>query len=171
MHHLGSWLYIYEVDAIRSLVIAFVVLFSGPVLSHAVWLNFALGSVDLNHAMNNENDTNLSEPKLFALSLKSIADIDMKKTREAVLKPPFYPQSSPEVRFDGKTVVVTGAGAGLGRVHALMYSTLGANVVVNDYLLTVAGGKATTAVCLAEDGETIVKAALDDFGGVHILGC
>ncbi|KAJ3899525.1 hypothetical protein F5879DRAFT_976641 [Lentinula edodes] len=49
-----------------------------------------------------------------------------------------------------------------------MYSTLGANVVVND-VSEKAGGKATTAVCLAEDGETIVKAALDDFGGVHIL--
>lgn len=33
----------------------------------------------------------------------------------------------------------------------------------------VAGGKATPAVCSAEDGENIVKAALDNFGGVHIL--
>ncbi|KAJ3889553.1 peroxisomal hydratase-dehydrogenase-epimerase [Lentinula edodes] len=121
----------------------------------------------------------LFEPKLIALSLKSIADIDMKKTREAALKAPSNPQSSPEVRFDGKTVIVTGAGAGLGRVYALMYSKLGANVVVNDVSekgaksvvdeIVKAGGKATTAVCSAEDGETIVKAALDNFGGVHIL--
>ena len=42
-------------------------------------------------------------------------------------------QSSPEVRFDGQTVIVTGSGQGLGRIYALMYSRLGANVVVNDF--------------------------------------
>ena len=41
-------------------------------------------------------------------------------------------QSSPEVRLDGQTVIVTGAGAGLGRAYSLMYGRLGANVVVND---------------------------------------
>lgn len=34
---------------------------------------------------------------------------------------------------------------------------------------SLAGGKATAAVCSAEDGEALVKAALDTFGGVHIL--
>ncbi|KAH7884521.1 hypothetical protein F5I97DRAFT_1812245 [Phlebopus sp. FC_14] len=88
-------------------------------------------------------------------------------------------QSTPPVRFDGKTVIITGAGAGLGRAYALMYGRLGANVVVNDVsekgALAVcseiqnSGGKAAPAVCSAEDGDKIVKAALDSFGGVHVL--
>ena len=41
-------------------------------------------------------------------------------------------QPSPEVRFDSQTVIITGAGAGLGRAYAHMYGRLGANVVVND---------------------------------------
>ena len=41
-------------------------------------------------------------------------------------------QASPAVGFKGKTVVITGAGAGLGRSYALMFGKLGANVVIND---------------------------------------
>ncbi|KAE9407743.1 peroxisomal hydratase-dehydrogenase-epimerase [Gymnopus androsaceus JB14] len=119
--------------------------------------------------------TDFSKPKY----LKSSSEIDMKGNLQAALSAPSNPQSSPQVRFDGKTVIVTGAGAGLGRIYALMYSKLGANVVVNDVSekgakgvvdeIVKAGGKATTAICSAEDGETIVKAALDTFGGVHVL--
>lgn len=39
---------------------------------------------------------------------------------------------SPPVEFKGKTVIITGAGAGLGRAYAIMFGKLGANVVVND---------------------------------------
>jgi multifunctional beta-oxidation protein len=107
-------------------------------------------------------------------------------------------QSSPEIRYDGKTVVITGAGAGLGRAYALMYGKLGANVIVNDIsekdaksvatevengllsticlyrlfhstMILIVGGRAATAVCSAEDGDTIIKAALDKFGSIHVL--
>ena len=37
-----------------------------------------------------------------------------------------------ELRFDGQSVVVTGAGGGLGKAYALFFASRGANVVVND---------------------------------------
>jgi len=40
--------------------------------------------------------------------------------------------SSNPLRFDGQTVVVTGAGGGLGKAYALFFASRGANVVVND---------------------------------------
>ena len=38
----------------------------------------------------------------------------------------------PDLRFDGQTVVVTGAGGGLGKAYATFFASRGANLVVND---------------------------------------
>ncbi|KAH7930228.1 peroxisomal hydratase-dehydrogenase-epimerase [Leucogyrophana mollusca] len=117
--------------------------------------------------------TDFSEPRYP----ESVSDMESPLEIASTLPP--NAQSSPPVRFDGKTVLITGAGAGLGRAYALMYGRLGANVVVNDVSekgatavceeIRAAGGKATPVICSAEDGDAIVKAALDAFGGVHIL--
>lgn len=82
-----------------------------------------------------------------------------------------------DVRFDGQVVLVTGAGAGLGRAYAQMYAKLGAKVVVNDMSkenaesavedIIAAGGKAIAAVGSTEEGEKLVKTAIDAFGALH----
>ena len=44
------------------------------------------------------------------------------------------------MQFNGKVAVVTGAGNGLGRIHALMLASKGCKVVVNDLGGSVTGG-------------------------------
>jgi len=97
-----------------------------------------------------------------------------------------------EIRFDGRVAIVTGAGAGLGRVYALELAKRGARVVVNDLggardgsgkgskapaqkvadEINACGGEAVANfdnVATVQGGENIIKTALDAFGTVDIL--
>ena len=64
------------------------------------------------------------------------------------------------IRFDGRVAIVTGAGNGLGRAHALGLASRGAKVVVNDFggARDGTGGSLTPA-------ETVVE-EIRKFGGV-----
>lgn len=96
-----------------------------------------------------------------------------------------------ELRFDGLTAIVTGAGRGFGRCHALLLASRGANVVVADYgveadgtgsspepaqqvakEIDAAGGTAMPVFASVADeaGATeIVQTALDNFGRLDVL--
>jgi NAD(P)-dependent dehydrogenase (short-subunit alcohol dehydrogenase family) len=96
-----------------------------------------------------------------------------------------------DLGFDGKVAIITGAGGGLGRSHALELAKRGALVVVNDLggsvdgvggseaaaqkvvdEITAAGGEAVASydsVATPEGGESIVQTAVDAFGRVDIV--
>ena len=50
---------------------------------------------------------------------------------------------SESVRFEDKVVIITGAGGGLGRAHALLFASQGAKVLVNDLGGSAQGGAPT----------------------------
>lgn len=97
-----------------------------------------------------------------------------------------------DIGFDNKVAIITGAGGGLGREHALLLASRGAQIVINDLGGTVdgsgegtegpahttakeindLGGVAvanTDSVATPEGGEAIVQTAVDAFGKVDIV--
>jgi NAD(P)-dependent dehydrogenase (short-subunit alcohol dehydrogenase family) len=96
-----------------------------------------------------------------------------------------------QIDFDGRVAIVTGAGGGLGRSHALLLASRGAKVVVNDLggtrsgegagsemadavvrEIQDAGGEAVAnhdGVHTWEGGEAIIQSAIDAFGRVDVV--
>jgi NAD(P)-dependent dehydrogenase (short-subunit alcohol dehydrogenase family) len=93
--------------------------------------------------------------------------------------------------LEGRVAIVTGAGRGIGREHALFFAAEGARVVVNDLggapdgtgsdrtaadevvdEIKALGGEAVANadnVADWEGGQGVVRAALDAFGDLHVL--
>ncbi|KAK0175663.1 hypothetical protein PV327_009395 [Microctonus hyperodae] len=93
-----------------------------------------------------------------------------------------------KLRFDGKVVVITGAGAGLGKAYALLFASRGAKVVINDLgggrhgdgsntkvadtvvsEIKQSGGEAVANYDNVLEGEKIVQTAINTYGRIDIL--
>ena len=102
--------------------------------------------------------------------------------------PPFSAAMSAPLRFDGQVALVTGAGRGLGREHALLLASRGCRVIVNDLggaydgtgpgarvadevvaLIRAGGGEAVANYDSVEDGPAIVGACLAAYGRLDIV--
>lgn len=97
--------------------------------------------------------------------------------------------STDELRYDGQVALVTGSGRGLGREHALLLASRGCKVIVNDPgsaydgsgntqhqvadevvdEIRSAGGEAIATYDSVEQGDLIVKAAVEAFGRLDIV--
>jgi NAD(P)-dependent dehydrogenase (short-subunit alcohol dehydrogenase family) len=83
------------------------------------------------------------------------------------------------VNFTDQTVIVTGAGSGIGRAAALRFAELGANIVIADKneaaareVADEAGAKALAVTVDVSDSASVrsmIKTVVDNFGGIDVL--